>query len=113
MNSEDLSLIDAAAAIRDGSLSSVDYVQALLARIGRIEQRICSRRGRAHVCRSDRFSDHWFGGKAGCLLWHRVFNATAEADQSEECISAGMVSRSCWNVRPVCCGPGVDVRCHG
>jgi aspartyl-tRNA(Asn)/glutamyl-tRNA(Gln) amidotransferase subunit A len=40
MNLETLSLVDAAAAIRNGSLSPLDYVQGLLARVDAIEPRV-------------------------------------------------------------------------
>src|SRR5215469_18716131 len=40
MNPEDLSITAAASAIRDGSLSPVDYVRALLGRIDALEPRI-------------------------------------------------------------------------
>lgn len=40
MNPEELSLVEAASAIRGGSLSPVEYAQALLARIDRIESRV-------------------------------------------------------------------------
>jgi len=40
MSPEDLSLVDAAAAIREGALSPVEYVQALLARIDQLDGRL-------------------------------------------------------------------------
>ena len=40
MNPETLTLTAASQAIRDGRLSPIDYVQALLARIDRVEPRV-------------------------------------------------------------------------
>ena len=40
MSPEDLSLVDAAAAIREGALSPVEYVRALLARIDQLDGRL-------------------------------------------------------------------------
>src|SRR5438874_2573683 len=40
MNPSDLSLVDAASSIRSGSLSPVDYVLALFARMDRLESQI-------------------------------------------------------------------------